>query len=244
MPKAQSPLAKRRKGPAKKRIRYRGWCEACHRKGKWCGFDHEKLVFVRGKQAERERMRQQKELREALGGLSTKQKVTIRKMLQKFKAKEESARVKKKGTKRRSIAERTQEVTATIMDPESLFASLDASSDGQLDAKEFSVALRKIGMSLSDAEAMDVFKCLDKDSSGTVSLEEFGAIVAFGRNIYKIPASSKLFKWTQGKEERVEWLERSKWVARRRLRRYCVPIIEIQRICRGYLVRKQYIARK
>jgi hypothetical protein len=43
------------KGPARRRqpARYRGWCEACHAAGTWCGFDHDLRRLVRGPQHQR-----------------------------------------------------------------------------------------------------------------------------------------------------------------------------------------------
>ena len=90
----KSQSLKRRNKSRPRVVKYRGWCEACHLRGKWCGYDHEKEEFVRGKQAERERLRRHRELRAALGGLSTKQKTLIRKLLHKFKAMKASVKRK------------------------------------------------------------------------------------------------------------------------------------------------------
>ena len=127
-----------------------------------------------------------------------------------------------------------------IRDPAALFRSIDNSSDGELDKKEFRKALRLVGMDVSNDEATELFTCLDKDKSGSISLQEFGAVMAVGRNIYNLPSFTKRHAWSAGAEEREKWRKRSIWVASRKLRRYVAPIVSMQRFVRGYLCRRRY----
>ena len=57
------------------------------------------------------------------------------------------------------------------------FRKIDKDSSGELDAREFKLALKYLGLRFNDRQVEVVMKHLDKDGDGAVSIEEFLSVV-------------------------------------------------------------------
>uniref|UniRef100_A0A6G5ABV6 Putative mitochondrial carrier protein n=1 Tax=Rhipicephalus microplus TaxID=6941 RepID=A0A6G5ABV6_RHIMP len=60
-----------------------------------------------------------------------------------------------------------------------VFKSLDANSDGSLDANEIRTSFQKLGIQIETDEAMRLLKRMDKDGSLTISFEEWRDYLLF-----------------------------------------------------------------
>lgn len=58
-----------------------------------------------------------------------------------------------------------------------IFKKMDASGDGELNAKEFTKFLHKVGVKLKQQQYVKLMKCLDSSGDGSISYREFQAFV-------------------------------------------------------------------
>jgi Ca2+-binding EF-hand superfamily protein len=76
-----------------------------------------------------------------------------------------------------------------------VFMSFDIDNSGELDAKELELALFEIGIQLGKKRFSKMFRVMDKDKSGAISLEEFMEMCFSGQEIRGNPVDKGLLQF-------------------------------------------------
>lgn len=84
----------------------------------------------------------------------------------------------KSGAKKPSTNLSSQYTEEQLDELKEAFAVYDINRDGVISIRELGTVIRQLGQNPTEAEILEMIKWLDKDSSGTLSFDEFAVLMA------------------------------------------------------------------